>query len=64
MFFPFIAGVQKDAWEVFRRTKGKQKAIVTLLWCASAVKIKDFTEKTVKMLRQMPPEALREMQHR
>jgi len=56
LFFPFITGLQKDAWEVFRRTKGKQKAIVMPLWCTSALKIKDLTEKTFKMLQQMPPE--------
>lgn len=68
MFFPFITGLQKDAWALFRRTKGKQKAIVMPLWCTSALKTKDFTEKTVKMFQQMPLEerekVLKEVQHR
>jgi len=68
VFFPFLTGVQKEAWERYSKTKGKQRAIVIPLWCPSAIKTKEFTEKTIKMIRQMSPEeqekVLKQLQHR
>jgi hypothetical protein len=54
MFFPFLTGIQKEAWQIYE--KKKMEAIVLPLWCASAVKIKEVYEKMIKTWRQLSRE--------
>jgi hypothetical protein len=62
VFFPFLSGAQKVAWERYLKTK--EHTIAFPLWCHSAIKTKEFTENTIKMLRQMSPEALKQLQQK
>jgi hypothetical protein len=55
MLFPFLSGIQKASWELYRK---KRKSSITLpTWCASAIKTKElFEELKQKLPKYIPQE--------